>query len=134
MRFTRILMVVSTVFFLSCDPSVTFHRIIENNSDYTLQLVVNKNNGTSDTTNIEQNQEIEFLHEDHRGRRSEHENCENRNFFFDSIHLIVKDDSSKTINADPIGKDNWVFSTSKKTMNGGGYCNCRLIVTNSMIE
>ena len=119
---------------MSCDPSVTFHRTVENHSDYTLQLVVKKAYSNTDTIDLGVNQEIEYLHDSHRGRRKEYEDCENRYYGVDTIFFIVKNDSSRQVNVDPIGTQDWVFTTTNKTMNGGGNCNCKLIITNSMIE
>jgi len=118
----------------SCDPGVSFHRVVTNNTDYTLQYVKTNSIGDNDTIDIAVNEEFEYAQEMKRGRRKEYEDCENAFPYTDALKFIVKNDTSKTVEVDPLGNINWEFSTTDKSMNGGGSCNCSLRITNSDIK
>ena len=132
MKYCLLLLSCALTLLTSCDPEVHFSRIVENSSDHTILLVI-QSGGNSDTTEIAPHQTIEFLNEHKRGRRSEYSECPFGNYETD-FAFEVKGDSTLTINADSVGNKNWQFSTTDKTMNGGGTCECRLIITNSMID
>lgn len=134
MKKFHVLLVLISCIVISCDPGVQYSRIIQNASTHKIFLI-KKNYPVCDTTVIEQGKEYTFYIRNGLGSTDEYEDCHFENYKSDTFLLGVKDDTSLTVNADVTGNTGWKFSVTKKTkMNRGGICNCRLTITDDMIN
>ncbi len=132
-------LVVSILISLSsCDPGVSYSRVLENDSQYDLKLFIYRKNSISckvrffsDTVIVEKNSIKTVAGYNGLGQTFEFQNCES---CADSIVLKVVGNPSlkSTVNLNDPAL--WNFRVLKKTFKSGGTCECRLIMTNDKIK
>jgi hypothetical protein len=131
-----ILSLVCVLFIIvsGCDPGVKYSKIIDNQSDYELIMILEYEGHDTppDTSNIYSGSEIVVYNYDHIGRVSEYENCKSE--FIHTIRLKVKNNDSLVVSVDPNNLQNWNYYLLEKGINGSGECECRMIVSNDNIE
>jgi hypothetical protein len=111
---------------ISCDPGVDYSRIVQNSSSYDLFLI-HEFDSIYDTAIIEKNSEYSVYAWDAIGRTSEYENCHPEQLGSFSLKVIGYD--SLNIVIDLNNPTLWTFSVLDKTVNGGGKCECRIIIS-----
>ena len=122
-------LVCITAFLTSCDPTVEFHRLINNNSGY--DLIVYPNDSISftfvgdrlpDSLYIPNNFQDTLYTYRERGGVSFYQDCPVE---FDSIRFVVAGDTNLSMTLDPMTNTNWVFNLIEE-QGGGGECECIL--------
>lgn len=117
----------------SCDPAVTYSRVIENNSNYDLEIVVdNLSGGVLDTVIIASGSEYVIEHSQHIGRTSDHESCQYN--FTQILDLDVATIDTLDVIVDPNDSQYWKFTVLDSKLAGGGICECRLSLNDSAIQ
>ena len=124
----------------SCDPDVEYEKIVQNNSDYNVKVLRGVGywylDGTdtiftpTDTLTIYKNTSDVIYRNGGIGGVYDYQDCWP---FIDPMPMLVYyEDSVKLI--PNIHKMNyWDFRVIKQYKNGGGTCECRIILTNEIL-
>ena len=118
--------------FTSCDPTVEFHRVINNDSGYDLILYPNDSIGYTfvgdrlpDSLYIPNNSFESLYTYIERGGISYYTDCPND---FDSIRFVVDGNPNLSVTLDPMTSSNWSFNLIEESKYGGGECECVLYI------
>lgn len=121
-------------FFMSCDPGIRFQKIIENRSDYDVQVYVYRDTSQyyevsylTDSFLIGNHSEMVLAERGGIGQYYKFSDCQ---LYADSIEIKVVNNDSISLNIDANGSANWHFRRTKAGTNGGGECECRLMLSN----
>jgi hypothetical protein len=129
------------VFFTSCDPGVDYSRVIQNNSEFEVKVISQTKSpwyldgidtvyNLPDTILIHKNASTAIFSESSIGGVFQYQNCD---FPYEPIPALVYfTDSIKKI-PNILNVDGWNFRINKEGRNGGGICECRLILTNDIL-
>jgi len=127
-----------TVFLLSCDPGVKYDKIIENDSDYDLLVIVypDSKSGAStffkgDSSVINKKTLTSIFEYSGFGQTFEYEDC---NTHADSIITKIVGYENLNLSIDLNDELNWTFSILDRTFKDGGTCECRVTITNEMVK
>lgn len=118
----------------SCDPGVTYERVIENKTTHDIWIKTADNPYlwfTQDSFSIPKNSEQIISVFSGIGQTTQFENC---GMLDSSIFGGIIDMNTLEISKDLNAQSNWAFSVLKKTFKQGGECECRLILTDADIE
>ena len=134
-----LLIVIILMSFSSCDPGVTYSRVLENNSQYDLELHIFKRKDSlscrysylSDSIIVEKKSVKTMAAYSGSGQTFEFENCES---CADSIVLKVIGYPALKSTVDLNEPAFWNFRVIQKTFKSGGTCECRFIMTNERIK
>jgi len=143
------------VFLTSCDPGVDYSRIVQNDSDFDVKVLQRYGywqiNGQDtifsrfwylegsdtifvkvDTLTIEKHSSKTIYTAGGIGSVSDYENCYNI-IYYDIIpvQIHLKDSLLFIPNINELS--GWNYRITKKQKNGGGVCECRIILTNQII-
>lgn len=136
--FLILLVVISFISLSSCDPGVGYSRVLQNDSQYDLELRIHRKNSSacqyvylSDSIIIEKKSTKILDAYNGLGQTFEFENCET---CADSIVLKVVGNPTLKSTVDLNDPNEWTFSVLKKTFKSGGICECRLIMTDDKIK
>lgn len=126
-------LLLSTVL-MSCDPSVSYTKIIDNNSSYDLWLIDQSEGATfQDSVLIPHNSSFELLrYVDFGGNVSAFENCTYYPEDADSISTRIEGIDSLNLGFAINSTANWVYSIIKPGRNGA--CECHLLITDNDIN
>ncbi|MDL2239871.1 hypothetical protein LJC69_05760 [Bacteroidales bacterium OttesenSCG-928-K22] len=137
------LVILSFVLLTACDPGVSYHKIIQNESDFDVSVLsVRKGIGIeyfNDNDSIYTLVDTLFV-----GKKSsiiidEYEGigtvygfacCHNGS---ETLPMLVYFNDSVKLISDIYKLDNWHFNILKKYRNEGGVCECRLILFNDLL-
>lgn len=124
----------------SCDPGVSHDKIIENHSDYNLEVTIYPTDYGTDIEN-EFYDSLHFLIPMHTesvigeagglGQNSNYKGCRTQ---ADSIIARVFGNDSLTVNINLADSNNWSFKILETTYKDGGVNECRIVITNADIE
>lgn len=136
--FLTILGVITFISLSSCDPGVGYNRVLQNDSQYDIELRIHKKNSSScqyvylsDSIIVDKKSEKILYSYNGLGQTFEFDNCET---CADSIVLKVAGNPSLKSTVDLNDPNEWTFRVLKKTFKSGGICECRLIMTDNMIK
>lgn len=137
-KFSTYLTLFSVLTFISCDPSVSYNKIIENNSDYDLKFKVYPDSLNylsqdykTDTFVILKHTEYTIIHTSRMSQTRQYQDC---NTYSDSISCKIIDYDSLHLAIHAKDEINWKFKVLKETFGGGGNCECRLLINNDLIR
>jgi len=145
MKDFRIFVLNIIIFFTSCDPGVDYICSVQNDSDYDVKAIVQifspwyldgKDTlyNLPDTIVVNKKTSSTIFTDGRIGCVYEYENC---NFVqYDSISMLVFLVDTVKIIPNIHSKayiDYWDFRVIKEYRNGGGTCECRMILTNDML-
>ena len=123
-------LVCITAFLTSCDPTVEFHRLINNNSGYDLilypkdSLSRNYIGGRFPDSLFISNNSLDTLYSFiDLGGFEFYAECPTD---FDSIRFVVDGDPNLSVTLDAMADTNWVFNLIDEERYGGGECECVL--------
>lgn len=119
---------------MSCDPSVSYTKTIDNHSSYDIWLI-DPNEGATfqDSILIPHNSSYKlFYYEDIGGNVSLFENCTYYPEDIDSISTRIDGFDSLDLDFAINPTANWEYSIIKPGRNGS--CECRLLITNTDIN
>jgi len=130
------------VFLVSCDPVVDYSRVVQNNSDYDVKVLKGfgswylDGNDTIytqiDTITINKGTSAVIFNYVDMGTVAQFLSCSR--FDEPMLFLVSFSDSIKEISNIQI-MSNWRFRVIKEyKIGGGGVCECRLYLTNEMLE
>jgi len=128
----RIGMLIACVFFVNCEPGVHYKKSIFNTSNHDLRVVVHpkeKIYHKQDTIVINRNTEVIINDFNGIGSTSQFSDC---NYFLDSLSAKIIDKDSLKLMIDL--NTAFEFRVTQKGYKSGGYCNCKLTITNDMIK
>lgn len=133
-----ILLFASLALLTSCDPGVTFNGIIQNDSSYDLQVIIYPDtprnwyfNYADDSLVVTSSEQRTVFEYSGLGQNSDFETCDAET---DSIIVRVVGNDSLNLNLNAANADNWHFWRIKSSFQDGGECECRLIITDQMIQ
>ncbi len=118
----------------SCDPGVSYERIIENNSSHDIWIITGNNDHpgfTQDSFSISTNSEMVISSYDFLGQTSDFEDCE---MVDSSLVGGIVGNEALSISKDLNSASSWSFSVLKRTSMGGGDCECRLKLSDADID
>lgn len=118
----------------SCDPGVSYAKIIQNDSDYDISIVVHGGEPyyySADSFYIEKHSEETIMAHGGLGQTLEFEDC---SIYADSITSEVMNSDSLKTTYDLNNLSLWNFSILNKTYGSGGTCECRIVLRNEQIE
>lgn len=124
---------VAILFFLvSCDPSTNYERIIDNQSSHDVWVLSNNDYPIySDSILILHNTKTIISSDYSIGQVSSYSNCGFPDSTITSI-IYGSDSLQVTLNFNPASS--WSFNIHEEHRNGGGSCECRLVITDNDIE
>ena len=139
MKLLRAMLFVCLICLLnSCDPGVSYSRVIQNESGYDLQFLVYPAQNSTCWTVLESDTIIVNKHSvktigafSGLGQTFEFENCD---LCADSINGKVVNNDTLSLILDLNNRAGWNFSILKKTFKQGGTCECRIKITDEMIK
>jgi len=127
-------------FATSCDPGVEYEKIIQNNSDYHVKVLRKINywylDGTdtiftpTDTLTIYKNTSEVVYRDGGIGGVYDYQNCCP---FIDPMPMLVYYEDSVKLIPNIHEMNYWNFRVIKQYKNGGGICECRMILTNEIL-
>lgn len=99
-------------------------------------VLVKQQSGSIDSSEIAPGNTFVYAEESGFGQIKEYEGCWNQQYpYLDSLYLIVKNDTTKTVLVEPIGTKEWHYVKDQESKgSGGGFCHCELVVTNAHIQ
>lgn len=123
----------------SCDPGVTYKKVIENNTGHSIRIFVYPDTSayyqeaiyTDDTILITPHSETVIATYSGLGQTAEFKEC---NTYADSIVSEVIDDSTLHLVVNLAETGNWTFRRIKTYFKDGGECECRLVIDSSHIQ
>lgn len=137
-RLPLLLIMLVAVTFISCDPGVQYNKVIQNDSDYDLEVIIYPESRpgygtmyTDDSLVIYRHTEASILDAGGLGQTFEYEDCDT---YADSIVINVVDNDTLDLIISPDEPSNWVFNVLKETYKQGGTCECRLTIRNDLID
>ncbi len=132
----KLVSVVLLLVLASCDPGVSYTKIIQNDSGFDIWVKSNDSiiNGLYDKFDSI----VVFKHSESTlyiytglGQTTEFENCD---FFNVTLYSGICGNDSLEITIDLNDKSNWQFSIFDESFKHGGTCECRLIIDDEMVE
>lgn len=137
--FSRVLFPLSLLIGLvACDPAVEYSMVLQNDSDYDLVLFPRDTVPQwselffdRDSAILAQQTEIILSRFSEIGSPGNYENCP---YYADSLIVEVKTDPSLQVTTDVSNPTGWVYTLLESYRFGGGVCECRLTITNAMIQ
>ena len=129
-----LLAIVIGIVLSSCDPGVSYERIIENNSSYDIWVKTSDNGYpgfTQDSFLISKNSEQVISIYSGSGQTFEFENC---GMADSTIYSGIYNNDTLMISINLNGESNWIFSVLNKTFKQGGECECKLKLTDNEIK
>lgn len=136
-HYISLILGIAILFFSSCDPGVDYRQIVQNDSKYDIMLIVdtahiNVHFGyTFDTLLIAKHSNVVIACEQGLGTTNGFSSC---NSFNDSVYTKIVDNDHLHLDLDLNNSSNWVFDVLDESMGGGGECECRIKITDSMIK
>ena len=134
------ILILLSFLIVSCDPAVEYDKIVQNNSDYDVQVLRGIGywylNGTDtvytpiDTLTVKKNSSRVIFHELGIGSVYDYQDCQ---LFIDSMPLLVYYSDSIKIIPNIHKMNHWDYNIIKKYKNRGGVCECRMILTNEIL-
>ena len=119
--------------FAACDKNVHYSRIVQNDSDFDVKMIIASIIESKVDTLVIEKKTIKIISSFYElGNVNNYADC---NFHRDSISMLVYfDDSPKLITG--VNKlDIWSYNIIKKeTYNSGGRCECRIVLTNAILN
>ncbi len=134
---TYCLLLVIMMTLISCDPGVSYDKIIQNDSDHDIMLYVYRSSPDighyyiSDSMKIGKHSQISVYHEGGIGSVDEYEDC---SIYADSIKTRITDNDTLGLTLNLNNPINWMYSVLDKNYKHGGTCECRAIINNEMIK
>ena len=132
--------ILLTFLFTSCDPAVEYQRVVQNNSDYDVKVLrgigswymdgIDTIYIPTDTLTIYKNTSEAIFEFAGIGGVYDFEDCAS---ITDSMPMLVCYDDSVKIIPDINKMDYWNFQLTKEYKNGGGICECRIVLTNERL-
>lgn len=120
--------------FVSCDPGIRFQKIIENQSDYDVKVYIYRDTSQyyevsylADSFLIGNHSEMVLAERVGLGQYYKFSDCQ---LYVDSLKIMVLDNDSIIVNVDINKPASWHFRRTKAMSNGGGECECRLMLSN----
>jgi len=117
----------------SCDPGIRFQKIIENRSDYDVKVYIYRDTSQyyevsylADSLLIGNHSEMVLAETGGLGQYYKFTDCQ---LYADSLKIIVLNNDSITVNMDINDPASWHFRRTKFGSNGGGECECRLMLS-----
>jgi len=136
--FSFLVLGITILSFSSCDPGLSYSKVILNDSKYDIKIIsvdtprANVYNVYEfDTLLVAKHSSEVIASEGGIGAIATYSSC---NQFNDSIYAIIVGFDSLHLNIDISDSMNWTYLIIEETNNGGGTCECRLKITNSMIK
>ena len=131
--FYFLILIVLTIL-TSCDPGVSYSKIIQNDSDY--DIIISVHNGESyyysiDSLYVVKHSEETIMAYSGLGQTFEFEDC---NIYADSLTSQIANNDSLKLILDLNDQSNWNFSILNETFKSGGTCECRIILKNEDVE
>ncbi len=123
--------------FCACDPGVQYSQIIENQSDYTLHILprdsvqVRGNLLLFDSLMASPGTEIQIVDHGEIGQVAQFADCP---FYSDSIRISIEGSDSLQVKIAVHDPTTWTYRILDESFNGGGICECRLVITNTDIQ
>lgn len=123
--------------FSACDPGVQYKQIIENQSDYTLHILprdsvwAQGNFLQSDSLMASPGTEIQIVDHGEIGQVAQFADCP---FYSDSIRISIEGSDSLQVKITVHDPTTWTYRILDESFNGGGICECRLVITNTDIQ
>ncbi len=128
------ILLLFSLILISCDPAVSYTKIIDNHSSYDLWLIDPSEAATfQDSVLIPHNSSFQILrYEDIGGKVNFFEDC--KYYPEESDSMITRIEGNDTLNLDfTINSNaNWIYSVLKTGRNGS--CECRLLITDNDIN
>lgn len=127
--FTLAIIILIVVTLISCDPGVTYNKIIQNDSDFRLEIY-----SCGDTAkhmySIPDHSEMSINGYEGLGQAFEFENCD---YYTDSMVVKIYNKDSLHLSFDINDRSNWTFRRIKKQFKDAGECECRVRIENQDI-
>lgn len=133
-----ILIVILTIILSSCDPGVSYDKVVENTSDYDLIVRVYPDSNDyrhfyyeTNSFFIAKHSQVTIAGYHHIGEVGEFKGCDT---YADSIMVEIPEYDSLALTLELNQPINWTFHRLEKSIGGGGVCECRIIVSNNNIQ
>ena len=124
--------------FVSCDPGVKYDKVIQNDSDFDLLIVIYPDSKSGDESFFKNDSIVisrksvsSIFESSGLGQTFEYEDC---NTYADSIVTKIIGNESLDLSIDLNDESNWIFSIIDRSFKDGGTCECRVRITNDMIN
>jgi len=118
--------------FAACDPGVNYSRIVQNDSDFDVKVVIRMTSyAPIDTLVIEKKTRKTVFTQGGLGVVNDFQNCDIPR---DSIPMLIYFDNSTKLIPDINKLNEWNFKIINKNKAGGGSCECRLVLTNAILN
>lgn len=140
MRNTKVFSIALSVAVVasSCDPSVQYRRVIQNDSSYDLKISVFGGNRPNckyqydnDSLIVKSKSELTFASYSGLGQTTEFNNCES---CADSIVVKIVGSNALRTTINFNAPASWTFNTLRTSYKSGGTCECRLQITDNEIR
>lgn len=129
---------IALVMLSSCDPGVTYHKVIENQSDYDMVLYVYPKpverwhfEYQFDSITIYHHSEVAIAEYSSIGQNSQFEGCDTKT---DSIVTSIIGADSLRLNLNLVDSTLWTYKRIRQLARDAGECECRIVITNADIE
>lgn len=118
---------------ISCDPIVNYEKIINNQTDHNISLIVLGtdslgNNVPVDTILINKQTEKVIYNEGGIGQVQEYQNCPGAYYLSDSHKTKLDNDTLLSLDSILEMPSKWKFKVIKESKVKGGSCQCKLII------
>ena len=136
-HYISLILGMAILLFSACDPGVSYSKVIQNNSKYDISLYTDTAYAETyamynfDTIVIEKHSIVVIASEQGIGTTNGFSSC---CIFNDSLNYKIIGFDSLYLNLDLNDCSNWVFDVIDKSAGGGGVCECRIKITDSMIK
>lgn len=117
---------------VSCDPGVSYTKIIINHTDYDLNLIRTDHKGYTDTIILGQGLDYNQVETSTIGKTETYENCDQGDHNTYKIEVINQPNAIISIEIDDYRF--WEFAIQETSINGGGKCTCKRFITNGDIS
>lgn len=127
-------LVASSMLLCSCDPSTKHRKIIQNDSDYDVVLLLEGQAAAgykSDSILVGSHSQITIFEISSRERVYEYKNCD---IYLDSIRTRIVGNDTLNITMNLRDGSNWEYFLLKETRRKGGECDCRIQIRNEDIQ
>ncbi|AEA43506.1 hypothetical protein [Fluviicola taffensis] len=122
------------IFLCACDPSTKHRKIIQNDSDYDVVLLLEGQAAAgykSDSILVGSHSQITIFEISSRERVYEYKNCD---IYLDSIRTRIVGNDTLNITMNLRDGSNWEYFLLKETRRKGGECDCRIQIRNEDIQ
>lgn len=118
----------------SCDNSISYNKVVQNDSDYDIWVIMTSIYSETDSILITSLSEISIFNSWDISMYSDYENCRYPFVSLDSLSTRVNGNDTLNLNVDLNDNSIWIYNKLKKAYGDPDECECRFIITNDLIK